>query len=329
MRCYIKEEEMEIKYLQAVLAVAEHLSFSKAAEHTHMAQSSISRQVKIVEGELGAPLFDRSFSAGKVVLTEFGSQAIPVLKEIYERYESVVSLHLRMSRTEKQVYHLGVYRGPFNSFNKGRLASELYVRRQEIQVVVHEEPFSARRELLQRGTVDGFLYYKAYMKNDDTKDPEVSDWLERRTVFRKNPCIVMPSEHPLAQKEFVRFEDLRDEVFISHYDFLREGVHTGDIEWQGFLQSCLNAGFAPKLKIIPVESIADVRNIAVRSNGWMYPTFMTEMMKSPTGVRIVPIEDPIFFAKWSLLYTKAKGALAEKVIYDIRKVMTQGDATVF
>jgi hypothetical protein len=97
----------------------------------------------------------------------------------------------------------------------------------------------------------------------------------------------------------------------------------------GFLQSCLNAGFTPKIEVIPVETIADVRNIAVRSNGWMYPTFMTDIMKSPTGVAMVRIEDPIFFAKWSLLYTKAKGALAEKVLRDIQKIMKEGDHSVF
>jgi MFS superfamily sulfate permease-like transporter len=56
---------------------------------------------------------------------------------------------------------------------------------------------------------------------------------------------------------------------------------------------------------------------------------MTDIMKSPTGVAMVRIEDPIFFAKWSLLYTKAKGALAEKVLRDIQKIMKEGDHSVF
>ena len=319
---------MEIKYIQSVIAVAECLSFSKAAENYHMSQSSISRQVKIVETEIGDNLFERSFSAGKVVLTDFGERAVPLLKEIYDRYEALLELHDQAPHTAP-VYRLGVHRGPFSSFSKAKLASELYAKRPEIHVIVQEGANSSKREMLQRGIVDGFLYYKAYMKNDDTKDPETSDWLIRRTAFCKYPCIVMPIDHPLASRKTVRMEELKDEVFISHYDFLKEGVRTGDVEMHGFLQSCLNAGFTPKIEVIPVETIADVRNIAVRSNGWMYPTFMTDIMKSPTGVAMVRIEDPIFFAKWSLLYTKAKGALAEKVLRDIQKIMKEGDHSVF
>lgn len=51
---------MEIQYLETVLAVAQYLSFSRAAEEIPCAQSSVSRHVGIVENELGAKIFTRS-----------------------------------------------------------------------------------------------------------------------------------------------------------------------------------------------------------------------------------------------------------------------------
>lgn len=320
---------MEIKYLQAILAVAKYMSFNKAAEATHMAQSSISRQVKIVETELGMPLFDRSFAAGKAHLTPFGEQAVPLLREIYDRYEAVLKLHQCESPAKKPVYQLGVHRGPFSSFDKAKLTAELYLNCPEIDVILHDVPHMSDVELLRRGNVDGLLYYKPHMKNSNARNTETADWLEKKTVYRKYPCIAMPDEHPLAANETVRFEDLRNETFLFYYDFVSEGVHAKEEEVQGFLQSCLNAGFTPNIKVLPVETLAEVRNVAIRANGWMYPTFMPEVTKSPTGVAYVPVQDPIFYAEWLLAYMKTQKSNSLKVWSALRKTFATGDNTMF
>ena len=50
---------METKYLQSALAVAEHGSFTLAAQRLFLAQSTVTRQVQAVEREVGRPLFVR------------------------------------------------------------------------------------------------------------------------------------------------------------------------------------------------------------------------------------------------------------------------------
>jgi LysR family cyn operon transcriptional activator len=59
-----------LQQLLYFLAVAEHGSFSGAAEHLHMAQQSLSEQVKRLENELGVPLFVRA--GRRLELTEAG-----------------------------------------------------------------------------------------------------------------------------------------------------------------------------------------------------------------------------------------------------------------
>lgn len=61
---------MTLQQLLYFLAVAEHGSFSGAAEHLHMAQQSLSEQVKRLENELGVPLFVRA--GRRLELTEAG-----------------------------------------------------------------------------------------------------------------------------------------------------------------------------------------------------------------------------------------------------------------
>jgi DNA-binding transcriptional LysR family regulator len=66
---------MELRQLEYFLAVAEEANFTRAAERVHISQSGVSAQVRALETELGASLFDRS---GRVArLTDAGTAALP------------------------------------------------------------------------------------------------------------------------------------------------------------------------------------------------------------------------------------------------------------
>ena len=71
---------MEIRQLEYVVAVAEEQNFSRAAERLHIAQPSLSQQVKKLETELGTTLFDRL--ARGVVTTEAGERFVERARKI-------------------------------------------------------------------------------------------------------------------------------------------------------------------------------------------------------------------------------------------------------
>ena len=62
---------MELKQVTYFLTVAELGSFSSAADHLYISQSSLSKQIMALEKELGIELFDRS--KRNIVVTEAGA----------------------------------------------------------------------------------------------------------------------------------------------------------------------------------------------------------------------------------------------------------------
>lgn len=66
---------MEVRQLQTFCILAEELNFTRTAERVHTVQSNVTSQIKALEEELGAPLFDRL--AKRVVLTEAGRRFKP------------------------------------------------------------------------------------------------------------------------------------------------------------------------------------------------------------------------------------------------------------
>ena len=71
---------MELRQIEYFMAVAAHQNFSRAAEHVHVSQPSLSIQIGGLEKELGTRLFDRL--GRQVLLTEAGRLLLPRAKQM-------------------------------------------------------------------------------------------------------------------------------------------------------------------------------------------------------------------------------------------------------
>ena len=77
---------MQLQQLAYFVAVAETRHFTRAAERSRVAQPSLSKQVQVLEKELGAPLFNRA--RGNVTLTPAGEALLPLARRILADVET-------------------------------------------------------------------------------------------------------------------------------------------------------------------------------------------------------------------------------------------------
>lgn len=94
---------VDFRYLKAFLITAKHLNFSKAAQELGVAQSAVSRQIKLLEESVGDQLIIRS--SKKVILTEKGEG---LLKQIIDFESSVEDIFFS---NRNKVIRIGILEG--------------------------------------------------------------------------------------------------------------------------------------------------------------------------------------------------------------------------
>jgi DNA-binding transcriptional LysR family regulator len=187
--------------LRYFFEVARYGSFRLAAEKIHIAASAISRQIQLLEQELGTKLFARE-RAG-LHLTAAGEALLYRVKKAMGE--------LAVARSEIDVLHgshKGIVRVGINeTVARDFFAGFLKRFRQshpnmKFEIVVAN---SDRLEhVLQRGEVDIIVGYAMQARNG----------LQQVASFNLNTCIAVRKDHALGKKHAVRASDLVDEVII-------------------------------------------------------------------------------------------------------------------
>ena len=90
---------MEMHQVRYFLAVARTLNFTRAAEECHVAQPSLTRAIKLLEGELGGDLFRRE--RPHAMLTPLGERMFPLLKQCYDSAQSARALASMAAMSEE------------------------------------------------------------------------------------------------------------------------------------------------------------------------------------------------------------------------------------
>lgn len=200
---------MELRVLQYFLAVTREQSISGAAESLHLSQPTLSRQLKDMEEELGKQLFIRSNR--KITLTEEG---IILRKRAEEIMELVKKTEDEITLSDDSIAgNITVGAGETDGVRFLARAAQAV---QKDYPLVHFHIVSGDRasvtEDLDRGLIDfGLLFGEI----------ETSKYEYLNVPFQDSFGVLMRRDSPLAEKETITPEDLRDKPLIVS----RQSIH--------------------------------------------------------------------------------------------------------
>ncbi|HEY9642437.1 MAG TPA: LysR substrate-binding domain-containing protein, partial [Coleofasciculaceae cyanobacterium] len=219
--------------------MAEHLSFSRAADYLQMDQGFLSRQIQRLEKKLGFELFGRS-RRSPLVLTDAGQAFLQEARRILTQTEQAIESAQQIDRGEKGQLTVGINTSIANSKLPGILQS-FYAQYPDVKLVLQELASYNQIEKLKTQQLDiGFFHLHNLQSSDSNQENTV---LITKTVLKETLMLVLPEKHHLAkQRSSISLAALSNEPFILPPAHLLYGLR--DL----IDHLCLKTGFKPKVK---------------------------------------------------------------------------------
>ncbi|HEX7164016.1 MAG TPA: LysR substrate-binding domain-containing protein [Trebonia sp.] len=190
--------------LRYFVAVAEDLHFTRAAERLFISQPALSKQIRMLERQLGAPLFDRERDG--IRLTPVGEALLPHARQVLAAWDTGRAEAERAKARQRSTLVAGMSTSP----GRGGLLPAIRSRFTELQpeatVQLRQIGWDDSTAGLADRAVDvAFVWLPL-------PDPGRYRW----TVVAEEPRLVaMPDRHPLAGRDIIDFADLLDEPFLA------------------------------------------------------------------------------------------------------------------
>ena len=183
------------------MVLAEELHFRRAAERLHLAQPSLSQQLRRLEDGLGVRLLDRD--RRRVALTPAGAALLPEARAVLAAADHAAATARATAAGERGRLRLNLTRSL-----TGGIAGEIV------------EAFRAAHPAVDLVLDVGTTTLNALALHEDAIDvafvrpPLVDDGLDVLDLGREPMVCVLPTRHPLARRRTVRPQDVRGEPLV-------------------------------------------------------------------------------------------------------------------
>ncbi|WP_326559741.1 LysR family transcriptional regulator [Micromonospora sp. NBC_01796] len=292
---------MELRQLEYFVAVAEEQSFTRAAERVHISQSGVSAQIRQLEREVGADLFDRS--ARTATLTVAGKAALEHARVALAAAGAVGQAVGEVTDLIRGRLTVGMVIGCTVTPLFDALAS-FHRAHSGVEVALLEDNSDRLVEGVRAGSIDLALVGCA------TATP---DGLEAVTIISERLVVTVPAGHPLASKRRVALRDL------DAYPIVCMPVGTG--LRTVFDQACAARGLRPTiaLQASAADAIADLaaRGLAVGILSNSMATRYTDRLVART---IDDLETPALLA---LVWKNAHSPAVRELLVHARRAFSE------
>lgn len=244
---------LKLRQLRYFLALAEHRHFGRAARLLHIAQPSLSQQIRALELELNTTLFERS--SRPVSLTPDGEALLPYARrmlalaadfraELDDR-RNLVKGSIRLGATPT----LGAYLLP-------DLLRQFTRKYPGLELTIVEDGSDRLAQALDEGHLDLAVLVEAPEAPTETF----------QFLLRERIVVGLPDAHHLADRAEVSLAELENDDFI----LCREGYHLRGMT----LQACSDVGFVPRVSVRGTDVNTALRFVQAGLGVTLLPEFM-------------------------------------------------------
>nr|WP_275665141.1 LysR family transcriptional regulator [Acinetobacter pittii] len=277
---------LTLKQFQYFIKIVEEGSFTAASEKLFIAQSALSRQIKLLEEEIDFQLFDRTDK--KVKLTAAGEVFYKKIKDNMHYLNEIIGVSKNIAEGKNRQIKIAHSSSIVMDAKKVQILKEISLT-QEINFEINTLSSENQILALLNGEIDIGLIR-----------PPVRHTLDDVNVIKlyEEPLMVaVHTDHAkFANKEKVEVKDLKDEYFVSTPHSKRGGL--------SYLVSnlCLAAGFTPQKAPIQSRKISQLQLVAGNLGISIVPKEFQQIL--PDQVKLLPLTDQLSLSEVVLVYRK-------------------------
>lgn len=238
---------MNTVYFKEFAILAETKNFWEASERLYVNQSTLSKHIKLMENELGVPLFTRT--TRRVELTKYGEALLPYAQSIIRAEFEYSTLLMQIQDSEKGTLTLGSIPA-MAQYNITSLLSSFQKIYPDSTVKIVEDDAKNLLRLLHNGKCE--LVFTRETKLSFEKNFLEDTGVVRIPYIRDHLVALLPKKHRLASEQAITLRDLKDESFC----FVKEDSLMYDI----CVNACQAANFIPEITFTShrLDSIIDM-----------------------------------------------------------------------
>lgn len=275
-----------IDRIRAFLAVVEEGSVNRAAVRLRITQPALSRQMKLLEHEVGAKLLEREASGVKP--TGLGHTLMKAMRPALDAYEAALAEVRRQARGMRSELRVGYLISAAQSVLTPALA-RLRKLHPDLKLKLHDMSPKEQIDALRAGELDVALVgQEGAMAARDFYSLKLCSL---------GVCAALSASDPLASRKSISLKELKSHDFIG----IDEDQMPGRNRWMAAL--CRTAGFKPRFAVV-TDGITHVLS-QVGSESAV--TLLPEYFRSFThpGVVFVPVSDAK--ARWDFIVLWQRG----------------------
>lgn len=293
---------LTLKQFQYFIKIVEEGSFTAASEKLFIAQSALSRQMKLLEEEIGFQLFDRTDK--RVKLTAAGEVFYKKIKDNLLYLNEIIDLAKSVSEGKNRQIKIAHSSSIVMDHKKVQILKEVSLTQQlsfEINTLSSEQQILA----LMNGEIDiGFIR------------PPVRHTLDEMSILKlyEEPLMVaVHTEHAkFAKAQKVYLKDLKDECFVTTPHAERGGL--------SYLVAnlCLAAGFTSQKAPILSRKVSQLQLVAANLGISIVPEEFKQIL--PNQVKLLPLADDLSFSEVLLVYRKDQDEMIQHCAEQIHQM---------
>lgn len=296
---------MELRQLRYFLMVAETLHFGRAAAQLHISQQPLSFQIKQLEEELGAKLFERTTRS--VALTPAGEAMLAEVRAGLNRIDRGMELAQRIARGEQGKLMVGYTINTLCSVMPP-IIRQFRERFPHIELVLLElTPPVLERQLLNEDIDIGIV----------SSIGTILPGLALQRIYQETGAVALPKNHPLAHQAAVSLRELASEPFVMY------SRQTHRELFDDLISLCRLAGFSPTIVQEAANEAALISLVAAGLGVALVSSSLRNLL--PDEVIYCPLVEPAVKIEVALEWKENRHLpwLAElrKIAQEVKKLM--------